>query len=119
MGVRIIDNLGKFVTGFTSSMDRALNRMSIDIERLSKATVPIKHGHLKGSGYHRRTGLLNYRIVFNMEYARYQEFGGDDKRTVRKYTYPGKKKFYLRDAGNTIAEKATQYFIQEASRIKI
>lgn len=123
MGLKIIDNLDKFVTGYFKSADRALNRMAVDIDRLSKAQVPIgKHGgQLRASGYHSKIGFLLYRIVYNMEYARYQEFGewSDGSHKIRKHTYPGKKTFYLRDAGNTIAQRATQYFVQEAGRIKI
>jgi hypothetical protein len=96
-------------------MDRALNRMVIDVERLSKAQVPHNKGQLKSSGHHERKGFLLYRIVFNKVYALYQEFGGDGKgRVVKKYSKPGKKKFYLRDPGRLIASKAMSYFRNEA-----
>lgn len=117
--IKIIDNLAKFTTGYLKAVDRALNGMAIDIERLSKAVVPFKKGQLKSSGTHRRVGFLVYHTIFNMEYARFQEFGGDDKRVVRHYTYPGKKKFYLRDSGNQISKNALQYFLKETKKIKI
>jgi hypothetical protein len=117
--IKIVDKIMTFVRENATVMDRALNRMAIDIERLSKAQVPLKDGQLRASGHFQRLGPLNYIVSYNMEYARFQEFGGDHKRTVRKYTTPGTKKFYLRDPGNQISAKAVDYFRNEAKTIHI
>lgn len=116
MGVKIINNIQKFGESAYRSIDRALNRMAIDVERLSKMQVPHDKGQLKASGRHERAGFLLYRIIYNKVYALYQELGGDGKRVVKRYSKPGKKKFYLRDPGNLIASKATSYFRMEAKR---
>lgn len=117
--LRIINNIGKFSKEYFNALDRALNRIAIDIERLSKTQVPLDKGQLRASGYHRRLGFLNYRIIYNKEYARYQEFGGDDRRVVRHYTTPGTKKFYLRDPGNLIKGRALEYLKRELGTIKV
>lgn len=117
--ITIKDYIIKFVLENANAMDRALNRMAVDIERLSKAQVPLRKGQLRASGHFTRVGLLNYNVSYNMEYARFQEFGGDHKRTVRKYTTPGTKKFYLRDPGEEIAGHALEYFKNEAQSIHI
>jgi hypothetical protein len=117
--VTIIDNLAKFGTEMVKGLDRALNLMAIDIERLSKAQVPLKTGQLRSSGYHRKRGTLDYVVVYNKEYARYQEFGGDGKRKVRNYSKPGTKPFYLRDPGRLVANNSLKYIEQEATRVKI
>ena len=115
MGVKVINNISKFIDRSYKSMDRALNRMVIDVERLSKMQVPHDKGQLKASGHHERKGFLLYQIVYNKAYALYQEFGGDGKKkVVRKYSKAGKKKFYLRDPGRLIASKAMSYFRSEA-----
>lgn len=119
MGVRITDKLPQFVKANFSAMDRSLNRMAVDIERLSKERVPFLKGQLKASGRHRKAGLLDYKVEYNTVYARFQEFGGDARRVVKKYSYPGKQAHYLRDSGNEIARKAINYFMEEARSIKV
>jgi hypothetical protein len=119
--LKIIDNIGKFLDQNNKALDRALNRMAIDIERLAKQTVPFDKGQLKASGYHTKVGNLNYRTIFNKEYAAFQEFGmrRDGSHVVRRYSHTGKKAHYLGDAGKTIASRALDYIRQEARSIKI
>lgn len=120
MGVRVVNKITEFARENEAAMDRALNKMSIDIERLSKEQVPFgKTGHLKASGRHERYGKLKYKTEFNREYARFQEFGGDEKRKVRRYSMPGKKAHYLRDPGVEVSKKAVEYFKQQVNSIRI
>ncbi len=119
MGVTIINNIRKFAQENANAMDRALNKMAIDIERLSKEQVPHSKGQLKASGRHEKVGYLKYKVSYNKVYARFQEFGGDGKRVVRKYSLPGKKKFYLRDPGRTIAQRVIDYFKEQARTIRV
>jgi hypothetical protein len=119
MGIKIIDNILKFANQSDQALDRALGRMAIDIERLSKEQVPHDKGQLKASGHHERVGFLNWRVIYNKVYALYQHEGGDGRRVVRHYSKPGKKKFYLKDPGQIIAQRAPKYFEQEISKIKV
>lgn len=109
----------RFVQENATAVDRSLNRMAVDIERLAKTVVPVDKGQLKASGRHVAVGKFHYRTEFNKEYAAYQEFGGDGKRTVRKYTTPGTGKHFLRNSGNTIKKNAIDYFKQEVRRIHV
>lgn len=117
MGFRIVDKIKSFAENNVNAFDRALGRMAIDIERLSKEQVPFKKGQLKSSGYHHRKGLMNWEVVYNKVYALYQHEGGDGRRVVRKYSYPGKKKHYLKDPGEIVAKRAVDYLRQEANNI--
>lgn len=120
MAVKVINKIKQFAGENANAMDRALNKMAIDIERLSKDQVP--HGEtglLKASGRHERKGYLSYQVSYNKIYARFQEYGGDGRRKVRKYSKAGKKSFYLRDPGRTIAAKVINYFREQASSIKV
>jgi len=124
MAFKIIDHSLSFILASTNALDRALNNMAIDVERLSKAQVPFLHGQLKSSGYHRKDGKLKYIVGFDKEYAAYQEFGGatDKKgvtRIVKKYSTAGKGKHYLADPIQLVTSKAYNYFEQQINKIKI
>lgn len=116
--ITIINKIMNFVKNNADAMDRSLNRMAVDIERLSKDQVPVDKGQLRSSGTHSRIGYLSYKVTYNKVYARFQEYGGDAKRTVRHYTYPGRKSHYLSDPGHIIARQAVNYFLQEARTVK-
>ena len=117
--VTVINKIPQFIQEHAKAMDRALNRAAIDIERLSKQRVPFLKGQLKAGGHHKRVGFLNYITYFNKVYAAYQEFGGDKKRTVRRYSYEGKQKLYLTSAGRDTGEKFGSYLGQEIGKIKL
>lgn len=121
MALKIINKFNKFLSSSYSALDRALNRMAIDIERLSKQQVPHDKGQLKASGYHRKVGILKYIVAYNKEYAHFQEVGGDPDRgiVVRKYSKPGKKKYFLRDPANIIEKRSMEYIVSESARIKL
>lgn len=137
MGVKIIDNSKKFMELSEDATDRALNNMAIDIERLSKAQVPVgptkamlkkagkstkrytAPGSLKSSGYHRKIGKMKYVVAYNKEYALYQHEGGDGKRVVKNYTRAGKKKHFLIDPAQLIASKAFTYLKREIDKIRL
>jgi len=117
--LKVTDKMLAFVRENAVAMDRSLARMAVDIERLSKAQVPLLTGALRASGHFQRKSPLKYQVIYNKVYARFQEFGGDTGRVVKKYTTPGTKKFYLRDAGRTITKNALDYIKSEVRGIRI
>lgn len=136
--VKIEDHWDKFAHGNEQAMDRALNRMAIDIERLAKQTVRVKGGQLKSSGHHQRIGRLKYIVYFNKEYAAHVEFGtkphtitasrakvlafkvGDQTVFAKSVRHPGfKGRFYLTDAIKTIVQKDIEYIKREVQNISI
>ncbi len=118
MSLTVIDNIKRFMKNNEDAMDRALNRIAIDVERLSKEKTPLLHGQLRASGHHARIGRLNYIMAFDKVYAAYQEAGGDGKRKIKNYSKAGTGAHYLRDSGDTISQKAVSYFRSEAERVK-
>lgn len=136
MGKLIFDDkTDKFILVGFYLADKTLAAMSVDIERLSKQQVPVGptkkrakaigssnkngSGTLKSSLFTKRIGHLKYRLKYNKVYARYQHEGGDGKRVVRNYSYPGKKKKFLEDPGNLIAKKFPLYAKKYLGNIKI
>lgn len=137
--IRIVDHWDKFAAGNELAMDRALNRMAIDIERQAKMTVPVKKGQLKSSGHHQRMGRLSYVVYFNKEYAAHVEFGvsahqiapknkgflafqigGKWVYTKKAVMHPGfKGRFYLTDAIKAVVSKDIDYIRQEVQNISV
>lgn len=113
MKVTTVNKIPQFSKLASDASDRALERMSIDIERLSKAQVPYKTGVLKASGSHQKLGYLSYMVEYTAPYALIQEEGIG----MRNYTTPGTKAHYLRDPGELIGSKAVEYFRQEAAKV--
>jgi hypothetical protein len=135
--IKVIDKLPSFVSNNVNAMDRVLNKMSIDIERIAKLTVPVKTGQLKASGHHTRNGLLNYKVFFNKEYAAHIEFGtkphvivatnkkvlADKKAGVifgKRVMHPGfKGRFFLTNAVKQVLSRDVEYFRKEVQTIKV
>lgn len=113
--MKIIDRSDHFKKLTASRIERVLFSMANDIQNLAKMRVPLKQGSLQSKIIaKRKPGTKNAWIVeADTEYAKFQEFGGDDKRVVRRYTTPGTGKFYLRDSGRQIASKALSYIRKE------
>lgn len=121
MGFKIVDKTIKFVESVEGANDRSLAKMSSDIERLAKQTVPHDKGPLQTSGRHERMGKNWYRVIFNKEYAEYQERGmrADGTHVVKHYSKPGKGPHYLENAGRKISAKINEYLRNEGSVIRL
>lgn len=111
MPVVVKDRIKQFGKAAQDAADLVLSAMSVDVMRMSKEQVPVSEsgGHLQSSAIIEHPGKLQYRIVYDKVYARYQHEGGDDKRTIRNYTYPGKKSHFLSDPGNTVKNNQASY----------
>ena len=119
MGVRVVNKINDFVVKNAIAADRALGHMAIDIERLAKLKAPFKTGALRSSGRGTKIGFLKHQVQFNIEYAAFQEYGGDGKRRVKHYSKPGTGAHYLGNAAKEVTSKAVNYFKREASTIKV
>ena len=121
--VRIIDKMPQFKRSLYSVMGDALKEATRDTVINSKAKAPYSgKGHLRADVGIRRTSRLSYTVYYGdnnaKDYARFQEFGGDGTRKVRKYTTPGTGAHFLRDAGNEQARKIDRTFKKHAMRAK-
>lgn len=117
MGVKIIDNLPAFRTVMLNNMNDALREASRDVIVLSRTRAPFQKGGLRSDADVRQTSKLNWQVTYWKEYARYQEFGGDGRRTVRHYTTGGTQKKYLSSAGDTISKNMPTLFLKHGGRI--
>lgn len=113
---RVDDKMDKFISKNDLLMDNALNRMARDIRQVALSTVPYKDGDLFNSAEDTKKAKLKYWVIFNTEYAAYQERGQrkDGSRIVRRYTTPGTGRDYLKNGGRQIAKDSLNYFKQAA-----
>lgn len=117
--LRIVNKLPQFRKNMLSVFDDALREGSRDILIDAKEKAPYKKGGLRSDSLVKQVGLLKWRVSFYKEYARYQEFGGDDKRTVKNYTTTGTGKHYLKDSGDAMVKKLKSIIKKHNTRIKV
>lgn len=118
MSVKITDHMPSFSRSVSKVMDDALKEGATDTLVGAKLRAPFQHGQLRSSTDAKRVGSLLWRVSFWMEYARFQEFGGDGKRRVRHYTTAGTGKGYLKQAGDTQAKKLNLAFAKHGMRAR-
>jgi hypothetical protein len=95
-------------------MDDAIMDAASDIATLSKRRAPFKTGDLRRRMTVKKPRRLVRTVGYYIEYARFQEFGGDNRRTVRKYSTAGTGAHYLRNAGDQVAGKIKYKFKKHA-----
>ena len=98
-------------------MNDALREGARDTLIKAKTKAPFSKGDLRGETEIDQKGLLWWRVSFWMEYARFQEFGGDSKRRVRNYSTAGTGKGYLKKSGDEEAKKIVMKFKKHAGRL--
>jgi hypothetical protein len=116
MSVKITDRLPLFKLRAEIVLNNALREASRDIIVLSRTRAPFQKGGLRSDADIRQSGKLKWRVTYWKEYARYQEFGGDRRRTVRRYTTGGTGKSYLKGAGDTIAKNMPTILAKHGKR---
>lgn len=108
--IEVRSNIPKYSRAVEKNLESALNQMASDIEMLAKVQkVPVDQGHLQGSIENKREGRLKRKVEASAKYARFQEFGGDGKRRVRRYSKPGTGAHYMRDSAKDIDRRKNQY----------
>lgn len=115
--VIIDDKMPQFKRSNLAMLETALRDGAAQILVKAKTKAPHDKGGLRSDSLARKAGVLHQRVEFNTEYARYQEFGGDNKRTVRKYTTGGTGKHYLRNSGDSVAKDMTRIISKYTKRI--
>jgi len=99
-------------------IDDALKESARDIHRNARDRAPIKQGMLRAESDFHREGFLHQRVSFWIEYARFQEFGGDGARRVKKYTTAGTGKRFLKTAGDDGAKKLALTIKKHTARVR-
>jgi len=118
--IKVTDKSGKFIQMSEDALDEVYALAAKDILLLSRTRVPLgvnksnkKSGNrnitsrgsgLQGSSKTVRLEKMQHMVIYNKEYAGYQEYGQrkDGSYKVRKYSVPGRQKHYLLSAGQDI-----------------
>lgn len=116
--MKINDKLPDFRRSAYRVLDDALREGARDILIKAKTRAPHDKGGLRSDTEINRIGVLKQRVSFWKEYARFQEFGGDSKKRVRRYTTGGTGKRYLKSSGDEIANKINLIFMKHGRRAK-
>lgn len=114
---KVNDRMPQFRTKMVALLDQGIGEAAKDTLIDARNNAPFKGGELRRSSDTQQRRLLSHRVSFWIEYARYQEFGGDASRKVRNYTTGGTGKHYLRDAGNKNVTKLKLILKKHASRM--
>lgn len=116
--MKVVDNLPRFKRNLYSVLDDAFNEAGRDVLIKARTRAPFQQGPLRSNSDTHKVKPLHQRISFWLEYARFQEFGGDGVRRVRNYSTPGTGKGYLKTSGDEVAKKLNMTFRKHAQRAK-
>ena len=117
MSIKIDDKLPIFTGKVKIYADNAVKELAKDIFSVAKSNAPYQKGRLRNESKPiDKKGEAHYWVQFRAIYARYQEFGGDGRRVVRKYTTPGTGKGYLQNAGNRQTSRALSVIKKHLTR---
>lgn len=118
MSVTIKNKMPTFERSAFDVLDDALKEGARDGLISAKEHAPFDKGGLRGNTDITRQGAHGWRISFWIEYARFQEFGGDSKRSVRNYTTGGTGAHYLKNAGDEQVAKLKTLFKKHGGRAR-
>lgn len=110
MSVKVTNKLPAFAAKSKTMLNEALRTAATDTLISAKSNAPYNKGGLRANSYSTMERLLHWRVYFTIEYARFQEFGGDANRRVRNYSSPGTGAHFLRDAGEKHGRTLVQKF---------
>ena len=112
------DKMPQFKRSLYSVLDDAFREAARDTLIKAKDKAPFKDGGLRGESDVSKPSNLHYRVSFWVEYARFQEFGGDSKRQVKNYTTGGTGKHFLKNAGDEQAKKLNMVIRKHTQRAR-
>lgn len=118
MNVRVNDKLPSFKRSLYNVLDDAIKEAAKDTLIKARTKAPFKKGPLRGESDFKPIKPLHQRVSFWMEYARFQEFGGDSKRRVRRYSTSGTGKAYLKNSGDEMVKKLPMIIKKHAVRAR-
>lgn len=116
--VKVTDHLPEYKRSLYNVLDDALRSGARDIHIKAKERAPYRKGGLRSNSIFNSPKPLTWRISFWIEYARYQEFGGDGRRVVRRYTTPGTGAHYLQRSGDEVKDKLAGTLRMHATRAR-
>jgi len=118
MSLRVDDKLPKYKSSLYAVLEDALTDGSRDILIRAKTKAPYKKGGLRSNSDNHQEGRLKWRVSFWVEYARFQEFGGDSKKRIINYSTPGTGKAFLKSSGDEQVTKLANQIKMHAGRAR-
>lgn len=112
------NKLPSFQRSLYSVADDALREAGRDTLIKAKDKAPYKKGGLRSNSIVEKVKQAHYRVSFWIEYARYQEFGGDAKHHIRNYTSSNTGKHFLKNAGDEMTNKIPALIKKHGQRAK-
>ncbi len=119
MSVKVVNKLPSFARRVANVFDDAMGETAKDILISSRQTAPFQKGALRRESDIRQLRPLLWRISYWIEYARFQEMGGDARRRVRNYSTSGTGAHFLKNAGDEQVKKLNGTLRKHAMRVKI
>lgn len=116
--VKFDNKLPSFGRSAKNVLQDALNEAARDVLINAKDKAPFQKGALRAASDISTPNFLTKRISFWVEYARFQEFGGDGKRQVRNYSTSGTGAHFLRNAGDNAKKNIARTFAKHAKRAR-
>lgn len=117
--VTIDDRLPAFKMKLRNAYDDALGETAKDALIDAKNHAPYAKGGLRREASAEQVVSLKWRISFWIEYARFQEFGGDSRRRVRNYTTAGTGAHFLKNAGDKATDKLRSTLMKHGLRVRV
>lgn len=115
---KVNDRLPNFRRSLYRVLDDAIGEAAKDTLIDAKNKAPYKDGALRRESDTRQMSMAKHRVSFWVEYARFQEFGGDARRRVRNYSTGGTGKAYLKTAGDNQGKKLVITLKKHAARAR-
>lgn len=119
MNPRIVNKLPRFQRVLFNVYDDALKEAARDTLIKARNRAPFQKGQLRAQSNFRSVRPLLQRVSFGIEYARFQEFGGDRRRRVRRYSTAGTGAHYLKNAGDAQSKVLGGIFKKHSTRARV
>lgn len=117
--VKVTDKMPFFTKALKAVYDDAVSETAKDVLIDAKNHAPFDKGGLRRESEVSQETPLRWRVTFWIEYARFQEFGGDKKRRVRNYKTAGTGAHFLKNAGDAGMTKLRLALSKHGLRIRV
>lgn len=119
MSNRVIvkDRLPDFKRSLYGVLNTALAETAKDILIVSRNRAPFDKGALRRESETKQIKPLYHRVSYFVEYARFQEFGGDSKRRIRNYSTSGTGAHFLERTGDEKTAALRDTIIKHTARV--
>lgn len=117
--VKVVDKLPAYTHILHQVLDDAVKETALDILTKSRNKAPFLKGGLRSDSDFNQMQQMWYRVSYWKEYARFQEFGGDANKQVRKYSTAGTGKEYLKSSGDESVEAMERNIKKHGLRARV